>query len=127
VPEGRGWRSLDTLQLRIRDGEDVILWVRFDEETGSPGTLSLVDPKSGQVGSAHAPGSANRLQTEAATVHLVDSAVDGPPEPRVTLTLALSFKPQAAGRTYTVEVLATDDSGVQQGFDPAGTLTVERR
>jgi hypothetical protein len=40
------------------------------------------------------------------------------------LTLDLSFKPQAAGHTYDVEVLATDDAGRSQGFNRAGSLTV---
>jgi hypothetical protein len=36
----------------------------------------------------------------------------------------VSFKPHAAGRTYAVEVLATDRLGNQQGFEPKGQLTV---
>ena len=41
------------------------------------------------------------------------------------LTLELSFKPQAAGRTFQVEVLATGPEGFEQlEIEPAGTLTV---
>src|SRR5207247_7527470 len=63
----------------------------------------------------------------AATVHLAETSVvgSGPKGPSVTLNLALSFKPQAAGRSYVVEVAATDDLGNQQGFAPAGSLTIE--
>ena len=39
------------------------------------------------------------------------------------LTVELSVKPQAAGRSYTVEVLTTDDAGANTGFVEAGTLT----
>jgi hypothetical protein len=36
------------------------------------------------------------------------------------------LKRKLAGRTFLVEVLATDDLGRRQGFQPAGQLTVER-
>jgi hypothetical protein len=126
VPEG-GWRSLDTLELRLLDGAEVILWVRFAEAAdppGSLGTFSLVNERTGQEGPRFAPGSRNRLQTNAATVYLDGSAAHGPPGSTVGLTLELSFKPQAAGRSYAVEVLATDDAGAGTGFVEAGTLTV---
>ncbi len=127
VPEA-SWRVLDSLQFRILDDERIILWVRFQEVTGAPGTFSVVDPKNGNPGPAFAPGRPTRLETEAATLYLAGSAVDGPPGPRVELTLDLSFKPSAAGRdgrTYQIEVLAIDDAGEEQGFTPAGVLTIE--
>jgi hypothetical protein len=60
-----------------------------------------------------------------ATLNLHDSRVQGsgPTGPSVTLTLDVSFKPPAAGLSYLVEVLATDDAGHEQ-IQPAGTLTV---
>jgi hypothetical protein len=125
---GPGWRVLDTLQLRIFDEQGIILWVRFQEVAGSPGTFSLVNPKNGAVGPAFEPGMPNRLETEAAVLYLSGSAVDGPPGSRVGLTLDVSFKPQAAGqdgRTYQIDVLAIDDAGQQQGFTPAASLTVQ--
>ena len=127
VPEA-SWRVLDSLQFRILDDERIILWVRFQEVAGAPGTFSVVDPKYGNPGPAFAPGAPNRLETEAATLYLAGSSVDGPPGPRVELTLDLSFKPSAAGRdgrTYQIEVLAIDDAGEEQGFTPAGVLTIE--
>jgi hypothetical protein len=66
----------------------------------------------------------NPDQTPFATLDLEESAVDGPPGLRVTLTLDVSFKPHAAGRSYVVEVLATDEVGHEQGFEPKGQLTV---
>jgi hypothetical protein len=51
----------------------------------------------------------------------------GPTGPSVTLNLALSFKPRAAGRVFRVEAFATDDFGNQQGFDEAGAIGVLAR
>ena len=48
----------------------------------------------------------------------------GPTGPSVSLTLPLQVLPAASGRTFTLEVRATDDAGAVQGFEPAGTLTV---
>jgi hypothetical protein len=126
VPQG-GWRTLDTLELRLVDGADVILWVRFAEAAdppGSLGTFSLVHEKNGKEGHRFAPGSHHRLETNAATVYLEASAAHGPPGLTVGLTLELSVKPKAAGRSYVVEVLASDDAGADTGFVEAGTLTV---
>jgi hypothetical protein len=122
---GPGWRVLDKLQLRISDERGVALWVQFQEITGSQGTLSLINPQTGEPGPAFAPGSPNRLDTSAATLYLDGSSVDGPPGSRVGLSLDLSFKPLAAGRTFQVEVLAIDDTGQQQDFTVVGVLTVQ--
>jgi len=120
---GPGWRVLDTLQLRFVDEQGAAIRLRFDEVAGSPGTFRLVDDR-GKAGPAFTPGSRNRLETDAATVYLAGSSVIGPPGSQVTLSLDLSFKPHAAGHTYDVEVLATDDTGQSQGFSRAGYLTV---
>ncbi|MFY9577907.1 MAG: right-handed parallel beta-helix repeat-containing protein [Gaiellaceae bacterium] len=126
VPAPRGWRSLDTLQLRFFDDEQTALWLRFQEVPGSPGTFSVVDPESGRPGPSFAPGRPNKLESNAATVYLSDTSVDGPPGNRVTLQVTLGFKPKAAGHSYDVQVLATDDTGETQGFHRAGTIAVER-
>lgn len=51
--------------------------------------------------------------------------MDGPPGPTVTLSLDLGFNPDAAGRSFDVLVLATDDAGDFEGFAPAGTVMVQ--
>jgi hypothetical protein len=122
---GPSWRVLDNLQLRISDEQGVALWVYFQQVAGSPGTFSLVHPQTGTLGPAFAPGSPNRLETDAAVLHLASSFVDGPPGSQVGLTLDVSFKPRAAGRTYQVEVLAVDSAGQQQDFIVAGLLTIQ--
>jgi CSLREA domain-containing protein len=124
VPPPLGWRTLDTLELRFLDDRGTALWVRFQEIAGSPGFFSVVDPRNDNVGPAFAPGSPNRLESEFAALYLAASSVDGPPGPKVTLTLTLGFKPHAAGRTYDVLVLATNDAGEVQGFHRAGTVAV---
>ena len=48
----------------------------------------------------------------------------GPPGKTATIDFSLSFKPEAAGRTFSVEAFATDDAGNQQGFESVGTVTV---
>jgi hypothetical protein len=116
---------LDTLHLRFRDENGVILWLRFQEVAGTLGTFSLVDLRNAEHAPAFPPGSPNRLESEAATVYLAGTTVDGPPGSRVGLSLDLSFKPIAAGHTYQVEVLAIDDTGQEQGFIAAGVITVQ--
>ena len=41
-------------------------------------------------------------------------------------TFQENFKPPAKGRTYQVEVFATDDGGTQQGWEKLATLTVKK-
>jgi hypothetical protein len=57
-------------------------------------------------------------------LHLSESTGGGPPGQTVTIQYGLSFKSEAAGRTFSVEAFATDDAGNQQGFEPVGTITV---
>ena len=122
VPEPLNWHDLQFLQLRIREGADIILSVIFDEASE---TFSLVNDATGRPGRSVAPGSHQKLQTRDATLHMAETSVvaSGPTAPTVTLNLALSFKPRTAG-TFVVEVAATDDQGNDSGFVEAGTLTV---
>jgi CSLREA domain-containing protein len=124
VPAGQGWRSLDSLQLMLRDDKGTALWLRFHEVTGGPGTFSLVNPADYSVGPEYAPGSPNQLTSEAAVVYLATSSVDGPPGQTVTLTLDVSFKPEAAGRAFDVLVMAVSDAVQAEGLVPAGRLMV---
>lgn len=124
------WRDLATLQLRFVDTTDgkIIFWVLWDEASN---TFSLVDDKGTPLHRAGGPGSDGILKTGNAILHLDQTTVvpGGPTAPDVTLTLAVTFKSEAAGqrhRDYRVEVLATDDFGQRQGFDQAGTLRVDR-
>jgi CSLREA domain-containing protein len=127
VPSG-GWRSLESLNLLLRDDDGTALWLRFHEVAGSASTLSLIDPKDLKEGPNFSFGSPNRLENDMATVYLATSSLDGPQgSATVTLSLDLGFKPKAAGRDFDVAVMAIDDSGKYEGLVTAGTLTVAPR
>jgi hypothetical protein len=123
LTEGRNWRELVSLQVRIRHDQDTILWLEFDP---SRRTFSLIDPDTGAHGPAFELGRPNLLETSAATVYLADSRVDtGVPNPSsVTLRLAVRFKPRANRRIYNVEVVATDQATNSQGPTLVGRLQV---
>jgi hypothetical protein len=125
VPDPENWHDLRDLQLRIRDGNNVIFWSRFNE---ADRTFSLYNQAAGRFGPAATAGSHMRLETSAAALHLAETSVvaTGPTSPTVTLNLAVTFKPSAAGRTYIVEVAASDDDGNIADFTQAGILTIAR-
>jgi uncharacterized delta-60 repeat protein len=124
VPEPLNWHELQSLQLRIRDGSDVVFSATFDEASG---LFSLLNEATRRSGPGVAPGSRQRLETSDAILYMADTSVraSGPTSPTVTLHLSLGFKPSTAGRTFVVEVAATDDSRIESGFVTAGTVTVE--
>ena len=129
VPEPLNWHDLNTLELRITDGAEAIIHVRF-EENGN--LISLFNEATGRFGKAYRVGSHREFQTRFASLSLADTAVapvngalgEGPNSPTIRLGLGLRFKPPAAGRTYSVEVAATDDFGHSDPFAVAGTLRV---
>jgi len=116
-----GWRALRSLQLRFRDGDATALHVRFDEASGR---LSLFDEKSGRFQRAVVTGDRARLATRFASIDAAGAVIDGPPGQVVSLTLPIKWKRRAAGRTFTVEVAADDDTGNVQAFEAKGTLEV---
>ena len=119
------WRQLETIDVRIVDDEDIVLWVRFRHDQATDRvSFSLFNPASGKFGRPAAPGSPQRFETSSATLYLGESAVLGPPGRDVTLRLRFSVKPRTAGGVYRVEAFATDDDGHSQGFDRVGTLVV---
>jgi uncharacterized repeat protein (TIGR01451 family) len=123
---GPSWRDLKDLELRIRDHDGIVLWVRLTE--GNPSLLALYDEKSGRFGAGAAPGSQFVLSNKTAKLYLAGTTVtaDGATDPSVVLTLDVSFDHKAAGRSYVVEVKARDDLGNTQDWKRAGTLTVGR-
>jgi hypothetical protein len=126
VPPSLTWRDLQDVQLRVSDDERPVLWVRFN---GADGTLRQLNAEGQEVGPARSPGHFGRLQSSDATLYLRDSRVVGSGETgqSVTLSLPVSFRHRAVGRTLGVEVLATGPDGYEQlDIDSAGTLTVTR-
>jgi hypothetical protein len=124
VPHDRVWRVLNTIDLRLRKGQDTALGIRWDEATNA---LCLIDD-SDTCGPSGAVGAAQLLESPIATLNLGVSSVQGsgPTGRSVALKLALIFKPQAAAETYAVDLGATDDEGRHDDFKHAGTLGVER-
>jgi hypothetical protein len=116
-----GWRQLDSVDLRIVDDEGEILAVRWHETENS---FSLFNPNADRFGRTATAGSPTQFETSAATLYLQHSTGGGLPGQTVTIDYSLSFKPQAAGRTFSVEAAATDDAGNEQGFESVGTITV---
>jgi hypothetical protein len=116
-----GWRKLDSVDLLILDDKGASLGVRWHE---SENAFSLFNPASERFVRTAEAGTPVRFETSAAILHVEQSTGGGPPGTTVTIQYSLSFKPHAAGRTYTVEVFATDDFGNEQGFDPVGTINV---
>jgi YD repeat-containing protein len=105
LPAPRPWRVLATLELRLRDADGVAWALRWDE---SGDTFTVTDTRVPALFALAGP----RTQ---------DS---GPTGQSVTLTLPLQVLTGAAGRTFRLEVRATDDTGAVQGFESAGELTV---
>jgi hypothetical protein len=123
VPDPLSWPVLHSLELRIRNGEEVATSILFDEFTR---LFALVDERTGRIGPFFAAGSNHQLPTSLATVYLQDSSVqaDGPTSPTVTLNLAIAFNAPAVGNLYVIEVAAADDFGVIGAFEPAGVVEV---
>jgi len=123
VPAPQNWHSLDTLIVRLVDEQGEILRLRWDE---SDNTFSQFNPHTGRFSDPARAGSPARFESPAVTLLLEDSEVigSGPTGPSVLLNLNLKFKPQAAGRTFNVELQARDDSGETQKWDLAGRINV---
>lgn len=123
------WRDLDSLDLRLRDEQGVVLWARFTESTDESGadssTFSLLDAVGNVVGTG-APGSPVVLESETAVLYLEQSVfrAAGPDDPVVAVDFTVSFKGPAAGRVFDVEVIGSDDLGNVQGPEQFGTWQV---
>jgi len=123
VPEPATWHSLDTLDVRLIDDTGEIMRIRWDETTN---TFSEFNAHIGEFGAAVQPGGRARFESPELAFLLDDTEVvgSGPTGASVRLNLALRFKPQASGRTFSVEVKASDDEGDVQGWDLVGIIIV---
>jgi len=123
-PEQR--RSLSTIDLLIADDESPLLAIRWTQADSSFATF---DPGTGKITRLGVAGGKKHFETPEAVFYLEDSgiALSDPAGKSVTIKYSLSFKPKAAGRTYSVEAFATDNYGNQKGFDELGALTVTKK
>ena len=146
VPEGETWRDLRTIDLRLRDGRDTALDVRWDESanTFSPGQTrgkrhdqrrrghphDADDcPDTVTFSSGQAPGSNTGLETRWARLELAPTSVtgSGPTGATVTLQFAVSFIRKSAGHAYRVDLGASDDLGHHDPFTKARSVHVQCR
>jgi len=113
------WRELESLQLRIANEQGLLAWVKFDEATNS---FQLWDPRIGSFGDAGVAGSKHTLKTRHVRLDLSQvSVVDSGPEGReLSISFTLTFHRPARRGRYNLELMATDDNGNSQGFEPAG-------
>lgn len=151
VPEGEAWRDLSAIDLRLRDGDHTALHLRWEEASN---TFSLcrvgngrrdadgdgdsedddssgfragdVDDRRLHCGQAELPGSDVVRGTGLAKFHVAESSVvgSGPSGAEVTLILPLSFTQRAAGRSFDVELAASDDLGHRDRFVKATEVRV---
>jgi len=104
------WRDLDRALIILHDdsneGEGLI--ITFQEREGADSTL-----EAGESALISLNVDASRIEGS------------GPDGRTVTLVLNLTFAPEAAGKTYTVEIVVQTDNGDSQLAEVLGTLTVE--
>ncbi len=121
VPVG-GWRTLKQVDLRLRDDNGRLIWIRFDEATNR---MSLYNQITGKFETEKEVGSYGVLRSPLANVYMKTTtiAANGAGDPTVVITFDIKFKAIARGH-WTVEAAATDDLGHNDPFAFAGTLDV---
>jgi hypothetical protein len=125
------WRELNTVDVQLRHGEAMPLWVRFSEGLTETLGISVTNGltlynSDGTLAGVGEVGEALILESDTAALDLAQSHVQGSgPQGRdVTLTLAVRLREPTAGKLYAVTLLASEDSGEMQGPNEAGTLAV---
>ena len=139
-----GWRTIDTFDVQLSDGERSPLWVRYNElqtedtggTTGRQGlvdvsTFSLLD-ENGDVEVTGQVGSNGVLETSTVKVYLAESSVagtgDGEPQTSMRMTVMAEFKDNAAipaaENTFNILTQPTDDDGESQGQEVLGDVTI---
>ncbi|MBA3534081.1 MAG: CSLREA domain-containing protein [Ardenticatenales bacterium] len=124
------WRLLDTLDLKLEDGDGPGIWLRFHEArtaTVDESTFSLLNP-DGTVAGTGRGGEARVIEGESATLFLAETRFQGsgpdPEDKSVTLTLRFAPKVTVAGRDFMLGVYLKDDNGVSEGPQIVGQWQV---
>ena len=116
----RRWRRLDTVELRVRDGDRVLVWVRWNQEGN---TFQIFRPGAGRFGPAAPGGSNGTLSSPFAVLHLRGSDAQALNNRTIAVTMRLAFRRAAIG-DHIVEVTAQDDRNNRDAWHPAGTLRI---
>jgi CSLREA domain-containing protein len=129
----KNWRKLDTVDMQLRRKQATPLWVRFTQGAAKANGISATNGltlynSDGTFAGVGEPGRPRVLRSDTAVLDLARSRVrgSGPDGKKVTLALAVRLKQPAAGKRYTVTLLARDDDRLLQGPNNAGTLMVAR-
>ena len=121
VPKPGNWRTLTSMGLRLRDGNDTAIAMRWDQASN---TLQLVDGKDRRLGSRKRVGGPGSLKGPAATLDLGRTGSFGRGR-TARLSLPLSINgPSASGRTFRVQVRADEDGGAKAPWQEAGTVSL---
>lgn len=125
VPEGRVWRDLASIDLRIGDARGSAIWLRWFEDGD---TFCLVERTDGPCLDSAQPGAGEVLSGPLARLHLWDTVVTGSGATgrTVTLRLSLVFGADAKQRKLTAEAAATDDFGRADPFASVGSIKLKR-
>ncbi|MEM7531561.1 MAG: FG-GAP-like repeat-containing protein [Chloroflexota bacterium] len=135
-----GWRTIDTFDVQISDGERSPLWVRYTEiREETPARQELVDVSTfsllndeGEVEVSGQVGSDGVIETNAVKVYLAESSVvgtgEGSPQKAMRMVVMAEFKDDAAipaaENTFSILTLPTDDNGESQGQEVLGEVTI---
>lgn len=123
------WRTLDTLDYLVTDGDATALWLRLQERAGAASELILFDAAGNEVGRGRG-GEYRVLGTAWASVDLARTQLagsgTGADDRSMTLTLALTFHPRAAtvADGYNQLVELRNDAGEVQDYEAVGTWRV---
>jgi len=132
VPDGENWHDLNTIEFRLRQGNNLPFWLKWDETTNTFRACGIVGKSSNghhepaptvNCTDGQSPGSFGFLQTEFGVLDLAHTSVlgSGPTGPSVTLNLAIIPGAEARGN-YDVELAASNDLGSQGDFTDVGGL-----
>jgi len=132
VPDGENWHDLNTIEFRLRQGNNLPLWLKWNEATNTFQACAIVGNSSNgnhkpaptvNCTDEQSPGSFGFLQTEFGVLDLAHTSVlgSGPTGPSVTLNLAIIPDADARGN-YDVELAASNDLGGQGDFTEVGGL-----
>jgi len=138
VPDGETWHDLKSLDFRIGDYGEPVLWVRWDEASNTFSLCGVGGSNAAQThhgggqppancGPGSAPGSETPLFTSSAQLVLAETTVtgSGPTGLSVALHLVVSFGPEINARSYPIWLSVADDFGNEDKFVRAGEITVE--
>jgi hypothetical protein len=125
-PEGQVWRDIETLDFRIRKGNEVALWAQWEEAGNTFRVCVPSETDELTCSEAALPGSGAVLSGGAAELVMAETTVvgSGPTGLSVTLNLAVRFNEGASGN-YNIELGGTDDAGKSDDLFTATKVHIE--